>query len=160
MSMQCLDSGRARKLQPYSLGANKILFVRDTLAQRILNIFPDHLFAVSRNRRVRIRLRVRSTGLLISLAIGRWHPTRSGGIRWTFCIPESERRSLAVVVFLASDNESIKELRVMPHMKHSTRQLQVREGSHWFSEGERVSNFDDLLYAVERVQMKRRSRAS
>ncbi len=137
-----------------------LLFVRDALAQRILERFPDQLSAVRRNRRVRMRLRVRSTGLLISVVIGRWHPTRSGGVRWTICIPESERNYLAVVALLNQDNEQIRELRVMPHTKYSTRQLQVREGSDWFSEGERVADLDQLLDAVKRVQMKRRSKAA
>ena len=134
----------------------QMLFVRDSLAQRILEQFPDQLSAVRRNRRIRIRLKVHSTGLLISLAIGRWHPTRSGGIRWTICIPERERKYLAVVALLDQDNESVSELRVMPNMKYSTRQLQVREGSDWFLEGERVGSLDDLLDAVNRVQKKRR----
>jgi hypothetical protein len=133
-----------------------LLFVRDALAQRILKHFPDQLSTVRRNRRVRTRLRVRSTGLLISVVIGRWHPTRSGEVRWTICIPESERKCLAVVALLDQDNESVRELRVMPHTKHSTRQLRVREGSDWFLEGEQVSNLDDLLGAVNRVQKKRR----
>jgi len=63
---------------------------------------------------------------------------------------------LAVVALLDQDNESVRELRVMPHTKHSTRQLRVREGSDWFLEGEQVSNLDDLLGAVNRVQKKRR----
>jgi hypothetical protein len=136
-----------------------LLFVRDTLSQRILENFPDQLSAVRRDRRVRMRLRVRSTGLLISVVIGRWHPTRSGGVRWTICIPESERKYLAVVALLDQDNESVRELRVMPHTKYLTRQLQVREGSDWFLEGERVGNLDVLLDAVTRVQKKRRSKA-
>ena len=71
-----------------------------------------------------------------------------------------ERKSLAIVALLDSDNENVRELWVMPHMKYSAHQLQVREGSDWFSEGERVGNLDQLLDAVNRVQMKRRSRAS
>jgi hypothetical protein len=138
----------------------KLLFVRDDLTQHILVKFPDQLLAVRRNRRFRIRLKVRSTGVLISVAIGRWNPTRSGKIRWTFCIPKSERRSLTVVALLAQDNESVRELRVMPQMKYSMCQLQVREGSDWFSEGERVSSLDNLLEIVNRVQSKRRSGAS
>jgi DNA invertase Pin-like site-specific DNA recombinase len=137
-----------------------LLFVRDALAQLILEKFPDQLIAVRRSRRFRIRLKVRSTGLLISVVIGRWHPTRGGRIRWTFCIPESERKNLAVVALLAEDNESVRELRVMPHTKYSTRQLQVQEGSDWFSEGERVGSLDDLLEAANRVQRKRTSKAA
>ena len=46
-------------------------------------------------------------------------------------------------------------------MKHTARQLQVREGSDWFSEGEQVgSSLDDLVEAVKRVQKKRRLRAA
>jgi hypothetical protein len=67
---------------------------------------------------------------------------------------------LAVVALLDQDNESVRELQVMPHTKYSTRQLQVREGSDWFSEGERVRSLDDLLDAVNRVQTKRRLKSS
>jgi hypothetical protein len=136
-----------------------LLFVRDALAQRILEKFPDRLSVVRRNRRVRMRLRVRSTGLLVSVVIGRWHPTRRGGVRWTICIPESERKYLAVVALLDQDNESVRELRVMPHTRYSTRQLQVRGGSDWFSEGEQVGSFDELLNVISRVQKKRRLKA-
>lgn len=136
-----------------------LLFVRDTLGKSILEKFPDQFSAVRRNRRVRMRLRLRSTGLIISVVIGRWHPTRSGGGRWTICIPKNERKYLAVVALLDQDNESVRELRVMPHTKYSTRQMQVREGSGWFSEGERVDNLDDLLSAVNRVKKKRKLRA-
>jgi DNA invertase Pin-like site-specific DNA recombinase len=138
----------------------QMLFVRDTLAQRILEKFRDQLSSVRRNRRIRVRLRVRSTGLIMSLAIGRWHPTTSGKIRWTFYIPKRERKSLAIVALLDSDNENVKELWVMPHMTHSAHLLQVREGGNWFSQGERVGNLDQLLEVVNRVRTKSRSSAS
>jgi hypothetical protein len=137
----------------------QLLMIRDTLAQQILDKFPNQLFAIRRTRRVRTKLKLRSTGLVISLVIGRWHPTPSGKARWTFCIPEGERKNLTVVALLNQDNESVRELWVRPHMKHRVRKLQIREGSDWFSEGERVGNLDDLLDIVSRVQKQRRRSA-
>jgi hypothetical protein len=106
---------------------------------------------------VRTRFKLRSTGLLISLVIGRWHPTSRGKARWTFCMPEGERKNLTIAALLDQDNESVRELWVRPHMKHRVRKLQIREGSDWFSEGERVGSLDDLLDIVSRVQTQRRA---
>jgi hypothetical protein len=136
------------------------LMIRDTLAQQILEKFPNQLVAIRRNRRVRTRLKLRATGLMISMVIGRWHPTPSGKIRWTFYMPERERKNLTIVALLDKDNERVRELWVKPHMKHRTRNLQVREGSHWFSEAGRVGNLDDLLDVVERIQSGRRAKAA
>ena len=138
----------------------QLLLVRDALAQRLLEKFPNKLSSVRPSRRVRVRLKLRSTGLLISLVIGRWHPTASGRIRWTLCIPKGERGRLAIVALLSEDNESVRELWVMPDTRCSTCQLRVREGSEWFSEGERVDNIDDLLAVVSCVQRKRRLSAA
>ncbi len=135
----------------------QMLFVRDALVERILETFPEQLSIVRRNRRVRIRFKLRCTGLLFSLVIGRWHPMRSGRARWIFRFPESERRNLSIVALLEENNENIRELRVMPHMNYSSWQLQVTEGSDWFSEGERVKSLDDLLNVVKRVQKKKRT---
>jgi DNA invertase Pin-like site-specific DNA recombinase len=134
-------------------------FVRDTLAQRILERFPNQLSAVRRSRRVRMRLKLRSTGVLISLVVGRWHAAFNGGIYWRCCVPKCERKSMAIVALLDQDNQSIRETWVMPHTRCSTRDLRVREGGDWFSEGERVGSLDDLLDVVNRVRRKRRFRA-
>jgi DNA invertase Pin-like site-specific DNA recombinase len=138
----------------------QMLFVRDSLVERIMARFPEHLSIVRRNRRVRVRFKLRSTGLLFSLNIGRWHPTRSGRDRWIFRIPRGERKSLSVVALLDHDNENVKDLIVMPNMKYSAWQLQVLESSAWFAGGEPVESIDDLLKVVSRVQRKRRVRAA
>jgi DNA invertase Pin-like site-specific DNA recombinase len=136
----------------------QLLMARNAVAQQILERYPNQISAVRRNWRVRTRLKLRSTGLLISLVMGRWDPTSGGRIRWTFCIPEGERKNLTIAVLLDQDNESVRELWVKPHMKHRARKLQLREGSDWFLEGERIDSLDDLLNAVNRVQSKRRFR--
>jgi hypothetical protein len=138
----------------------RMLFIRDALVKQILEKFPDRLSTIRRNRRFRIRFKFRSTGLLISVAIGRCHATRSDGIRWTICIPKSEQKYLAIVALLNEDNDNVRELWVMPHTMYSSRQLQIREGSDRFSQGERVGSLDDLLNVVNRVQRRRRLRAA
>jgi DNA invertase Pin-like site-specific DNA recombinase len=80
-----------------------ILLLRRSLIKRIVESFPEEINEVRKNGRFRSLLRYRKTGLLISVIVAKYCPTKLGN-SWMVPAPMSERKRPTVLALLNENN--------------------------------------------------------
>jgi DNA invertase Pin-like site-specific DNA recombinase len=131
----------------------RILLLRRSLIQKIVETFPDKIDEVRRNRRYRPLLRYRKTGLLISVMVAKCCPTKMGD-SWLVPAPLSERKRPILLALLNKNNTSIGSLTVLPRFDSKCLHVRVREKSELLKSGEPLEEFSRFLAVVQRIRQQ------
>lgn len=122
------------------------LLLRDALMRCITETFSNQIVEVKRSRRFKPLLRYRRTGLLISVVIARYYPTKTGG-SWRIEAPKAERKRATVVGLLDHQNTTIQSLVVFPRI--SRIRLSPEVG---FGKGVIMGRISELLAVLEHIR--------
>lgn len=128
----------------------RALLIRNDLVRSIQECFPGQIEEVRASKRFRALLKHRGTGLLISVVIARYRPTRRGQIRWLVEAPVRERSGITVIALLDENNASVTALRVFPQLDFKGLSMHVGEQSQWLQSGLQLEKISDLLRVIER----------
>jgi hypothetical protein len=134
----------------------KMLFVRRMLIQSFLDCFPGRIEEKQATGRFRAMLRVHSTGLLISLVLARFHPTRgTRRRRWLIYVPKRERKHVAILAIMNEQNTAVTSMRVLQNMNYrNVTTLKVPADSPWLHAGEALARVEDLLGVLKRIRSR------
>jgi DNA invertase Pin-like site-specific DNA recombinase len=131
----------------------RVLLLRRSLINNIVETFPGEVDEVRRNGRFRSLLRFKKTGLLISVMVGRCCRTKLG-VSWLVQAPMSERKRTTVLVLLNESNASIKSLTVLPRLVSSYSHVRLRGKSELLRTGQPLEELSDLLTVVRGVRQQ------
>ncbi len=128
------------------------MIVRRSLIKNFLDYFPGLIEEVRATRRFRASLRLRETGLLISVVIARFRRTRTDQPRWLIDVPPNERKRVAILALMDECNTKIASIRVFPNMNYEQpTALQFAMNSDWFQAGEKLGKVADFLEVLKLV---------
>jgi hypothetical protein len=129
----------------------KAILVRRDLIANFIEVLPDTLEQFRPGQHRRELLRQVKTGRLISILICRHRPTLIGQSRWLVEIPEDTRKRTTLLALMDEKNQSIKEMRLFPRIRHRGGRFFVYLGSEWLKSGvllERTIDFPNVLRQV------------
>lgn len=129
----------------------RILLLRRSLIKNIVETFPGKIDEVRKNGRFRSLLRYRKTGLLVSVMVAKWCPTKLGN-SWLVPAPMSERKRPTILALLNESNTSIRSLTVLPRLDSKYLHVRLRENSHLLRSGEPLEEISDFLAVVQKVR--------
>jgi DNA invertase Pin-like site-specific DNA recombinase len=129
----------------------RILLLRRSLIETIVEKFPDEIDEVRKSGRFRSLLRCRKTGLLISVMVAKCCPTKLGN-SWLVPAPMSERKRPTILALLDENNTSIRSLTVLPRLASNYLRVRVRDQSQLLRLGEPLEQLSDFLALVQRVR--------
>lgn len=128
------------------------MIVRHLLIKKFLDYFPGHLEEVRATRRFRAMLRLRESGLLLSVVVARFRRTCGGQPRWRIDVPNGERNRIAILALMDEHNTRIASMRVFRRINYEQpTALQFALSSEWLKTGERLEKVADLLDALNKV---------
>jgi DNA invertase Pin-like site-specific DNA recombinase len=131
----------------------RILVLRRSLINNIVETFSDKIDEVRKNGRFRSLLRYRKTGLLISVMVAQCCPTKLGN-SWLVPAPMSERKRPTILALLNENNTSIRSLTVLARLDSRYLHVRVREKSQLLQLGEPLEELSDFLAVVKRVRQR------
>jgi len=129
----------------------RVLLLRSSLINEILEALPNQIERVRENRRFRGLLRYRKTGLLISVVLARCCPTKQG-LSWLVEPPRSERKRATIIALLDERNVGIESLRIFPNVPRKDQHMRLRPGTAWLASGFLLENIGDLIQALGAVR--------
>jgi len=133
------------------------MIVRRLFIQQFLNCFADQIEEVRANKRFRPLLRIRKTGLLVSVVVARFQPTtRTRQPRWFIEPSRYERKRSAIVGLMDERNASVTSIRVFPKMDYgNATNLKFALDHPWWQTGkplEQISDFVKVLTDFRRLR--------
>jgi hypothetical protein len=132
----------------------RILLLRRSLINDIVDTFSDRIEETRKNRRFRSLLRYKKTGLLISVMVAKCYPTKLGN-SWLVPAPMSERKRPTILALLNEQNTAIKSVIVLPRLDSKYLHVRVREKGHLLRFGEPLEELSDFLAVVQRFDKMR-----
>lgn len=115
------------KFASAEVARQKAWLIRDELIEAFVAHSDNRLEAVRPSIRFRALLRYQRTGLLISVLLARYRPTRKGQARWIVVPHGMEHHRVTVLVLLDETNSGIKQMWVLPRV--GARRFALREQS-------------------------------
>jgi hypothetical protein len=134
----------------------RCMIVRRLFIRQFLDCFPEQLEEVRATKRFRPVLRLRKTGLLISVVVARIKPTaRTRQPRWLIEIPKPERKRVAILGIMDENNARIIGMNVFRNMQYpNATSPKFGADSAWFHAGERLMRVSDFLEVLKRIRAK------
>ena len=129
------------------------MIVRRLFIQQFLDCFAGQIEEVRATKRFRPLLRVRKTGLLISVVVARFQPTtRTRQPRW-FIEPSSyERKRVSILGLMDERNASVTSMKVFRKMDYpNATNLKFRLDNDWWRTGEPLEKVADSLDVLKYV---------
>lgn len=126
------------------------MIVRRLFIQQFLDCFAGHIEEVRARKRFRPVLRVRKSGLLVSVVVARFQPTmRTRQPRWFIEPSRYERKRPSIVGLMDEHNASVTSIRVFRKMDFANpTNLKFGLDHEWWQTGkplEKIPNFMELL---------------
>ena len=133
------------------------MIVRRLFIQQFLDCFAGQIDEVRASKRFRPMLRVRKTGLLISVVVARFKPTtRTCQPRWFIEPSRYERKRTAIVGLMDDRNSSITSIRVFRKMDYGNpTTLKFALDHPWFQTGEPMEHISDFLAVLRHIRRLR-----
>jgi DNA invertase Pin-like site-specific DNA recombinase len=133
------------------------MIVRRLFIQQFLDCFAGEIEEVRASKRFRSMLRVRKTGLLISLVVARFLPTmRTRKPRWFIEPSRYERKRTTIVGIMDDRNSSITSIRVFRKMDYgNATSLKFALDHPWFQTGNLMEDISDLLAILRDIRRLR-----
>jgi DNA invertase Pin-like site-specific DNA recombinase len=130
------------------------MIVRRLFIQQFLDSFAGQLDEVRATKRFRPLLRLRKTGLLISVVVARFQPTtRTRQPRWFIEPPSHERRRVTIIGLMDERNESVTSVRVFPKMNYpNPTNLKFGLDHEWWQTGKPLEKIHDFLAVLKYVR--------
>lgn len=133
------------------------MIVRRLFIQQFLDCFVGQIEEVRASKRFRPMLRVRKTGLLMSVVVARFQPTtRTRQPRW-FIEPSRYERKRTTILGLMNDcNAAITSIRVFLKMDYgNATNLKFGLDHPWWQTGEPLDQISDLLAVLRNFRRLR-----
>jgi DNA invertase Pin-like site-specific DNA recombinase len=129
------------------------MIVRRLFIQQFLDCFADQLQEVRASKRFRPMLRVRKTGVLISVVVARFKPTtHTCQPRWFIEPSRYERKRTTIIGLMDERNASITSIRVFRKMDYgNATNLKFGLDHQWWQTGEHLKQISDLLAVLRDV---------
>ena len=130
------------------------MIVRRLFIQQFLDCFAGQIEEVRASKRFRPMLRVRKTGLLMSVVVARFQPTRgTRQPRW-FIEPSSYERKRTTILGLMDDrNASVTSIRVFRKMDYgNATNLKFALDHRWWQMGKPLERIPDLLAVLRDIR--------
>jgi hypothetical protein len=129
------------------------MIVRRLFIQQFLDCFSGQIEEVRATKRFRPLLRVRKTGLLISVVVARFQPTtRTGQPRWLIEPSRYERQRTTILGLMDNHNAAITCTRVFRKMNYgNATNLKFAQDHPWWQTGEPLQKPVDLLKILEYI---------
>jgi len=141
------------ELRAQATARQRGMLLRRSLIQSFLDHFPDQLEEIRATKRFRALLRYCKTGLLISVVVARYFPTRTGKVRWLIDVPKRERKRVAILGLMDEQRASIRTMFVFLNMEYGyPTSRKFGKDSAWLQTGERLDNLSDFLQVLARVR--------
>ena len=129
------------------------MFVRRKLMKDLVDHFGGQIEELRPTMRFRAMLKVRKTGLLVSVAVARFKPTKTGAARWLMEVPKSERKRTGLLGLMNPQNSSLISMQVFRTMGYrNPTTLQFGLNNRWFQTGVPLQNLSDFLEVVSQVR--------
>jgi DNA invertase Pin-like site-specific DNA recombinase len=130
------------------------MIVRRLFLQEFLDCFAGQIDEVRASKRFRPLLRVRKTGLLISVVVARFHPTtHTRQPRWLIEPSRYERKRVSVMGLMDERNASITSVRVFRKIDYgNATNLKFGLDHPWWQTGEPLDRISDLLAVVREIR--------
>ena len=129
------------------------MIVRRLFIQQFLDCFAGQIEEVRATKRFRPLLRVRKTGLLISVVVARFQPTtRTGQPRWLIEPSRYERKRTTILGLMDDRNAAITSIRVFRKMNYgNATNLKFALDHPWWQTGQLLHKPADLLKILEYI---------
>jgi DNA invertase Pin-like site-specific DNA recombinase len=129
------------------------MIVRRLFIQQFLDCFVGQIEEVRASKRCRPLLRVRKTGLLISVVVARFQPTtRTGQPRWFIEPSRYERKRTTILGLMDDHNAAVTSMRVFRKMNYgNATNLKFALDHPWWQMGQRLHKPADLLKIIEYI---------
>ena len=133
------------------------MIVRRLFIQQFLDCFADQIEEVRASKRFRPLLRVRKTGLLISVVVARFQPTtRTRQPRWFIEPSRYERKRTTIVGLMDDRNASVTCIRVFPKMDYgNASNLKFALDHPWWQTGKPLEQISDFLKVLKECRRSR-----
>jgi hypothetical protein len=130
----------------------RLMFIRRDLVERILNQRQNQFQLVRRNKRYRMVLRYRRTGLLVAVTLATRQHSSQAGDYWHLERPKGERNRATILALMNEGNTVISKLLLLPRLNFPARSLRLREGSEWLNGGLPIDDLSFLPNMLERIR--------
>ena len=129
------------------------MIVRRLFIQQFLDCFAGQIHEVRGSKRFRPLLRVRKTGLLISLVVARFQLTvRTRQPRWFIEPSRYERKRVSILGLMDERNASVTSMRVFRKMDYpNATNLKFRLDNDWWLAGKPLEKTADLLEVLDSI---------
>ena len=133
------------------------MIVRRLFIQQFLDCFAGQIEEVRASKRFRPVLRVRKTGLLISVVVARFKPTtRTRQPRWFIEPSRYERKRTTILGLMDGRNSAITSIRVFREMDYgNVTNLKFALDHPWWQTGEPLEQISDLLAVLSDIRRLR-----
>lgn len=129
------------------------MIVRRLFIQQFLDCFAGQIHEVRASKRFRPLLRVRKTGLLISVVVARFQPTvRTRQPRWFIEPSRYERKRVSILGLMDERNASVTSMRVFRKMDYpNATNLKFRLDNDWWLAGKPLEKTADLIEVIDSI---------
>jgi DNA invertase Pin-like site-specific DNA recombinase len=130
----------------------RLMFIRRDLVDRVLHQCQPHFQLVRKNRRFRMLLRYRKTGLLIALTVATRQHSCEAGDYWHVERPKAERNRVMILALMNEENTVISKLLLLHRLDFPGRSVRLREGSKWLDCGLSIDDVSFLPNMLEQIR--------
>jgi DNA invertase Pin-like site-specific DNA recombinase len=130
----------------------RAMIVRRLFIQQFLDCFVGQIEEVRATKRFRPLLRVRKTGLLISVVVARFQPTiRTRQARWLIEPSRHERKRTTILGLMNDLNAAVTSIRVFRKMNYgNATNLKFALDHPWWQTGNHLEQISDLFAVSQR----------